>query len=416
MKIFRCPVHDVIDLSTGNKDVDRLIIDLIDSREFQRLKKIKQLGFAHFAYPGAEHSRFLHSLGVAFIAKEFLDKIISLEGQTLAFFSSNADMRKFYDKVVDFFEQTKKDKPLTIVAALLHDIGHGAFSHLSEDITGVRHEEWVKEIILGDTEVNSILTGHGPDCPQKVCDILFSSKIISGKIDIDKMDYLLRDSHITGSGYGKYDIKWLYNILTVGIYKGEVTIGLDEGKGIGAAEQFVTARIDMFRYVYLHKTTLVAQKMLEKLIERLKILRGDGRHYVKNKNLENILFAPKIDVKSQLKCYLAVKDSTYDDLFESLLDSDDEILRVLAAGLLYRRLFKKVEAKDLADPKDFLAFKIEMEPYKDKFAYDPTKDEIILFDKNGRASELSKKSATVSSLIKITIKNSDTVYKKEFFC
>ena len=416
MKIFRCPVHDVIDLSTGDEQIDKLIIELIDSKEFQRLKKVKQLGFASFSYPSAEHSRFPHSLGVAFIAKEFINKIISLKKQTMKFFEESDLKEKYLHKVEDFFIELEKDKPLTIVAALLHDIGHGAFSHATEKITGIDHEKWVRSVILGDTEINLALCKYDARYPSKICDILSNSKIISGKIDIDKMDYLLRDSVITGAKYGKYDIKWLYECLLVGIHEEEVTIGLDEGKGLGVSEQFILARYYMFKYVYNHKTSLVAQKMLEKLIERLQELyKQDKDKYVSNNSLNSILFlCSSKNYENYLKNYLEIKDSTYEDLFESLLNSDDEILRALSLGLSSRKLFKSVDKDEYFNLKNMYEakkgkhiakyhfFHIVIDSYNSGLAYRTNENEVILFNKKGISSELSRKSSVVLSLVQST--------------
>jgi len=399
MKIFRDPVHNVIDLDTGDKTVNSLIIKLIDSKEFQRLRRIKQLGFADFAYPNATHTRFAHSLGVAFLAKRFIEKIISMEDRILSYNKSSPHKHK----LENFFEQIKRDKPLAIVAALLHDIGHGFLSHASEDIIGINHEVWVRDIILGDTEVNKILTAYNQYCPQTIIDILNSSgnhihsgKIIDGTIDVDKMDYLLRDSHMTGSGYGRFDLEWLLNVISVGIHNNQVVIGLDEGKGLSLAEDFVMARIYMHKNVYLHKTSMVASEMLKLLFIRLKELPYEN-------NMKKLCCGDSITLAN----YLAVSDEHYYVFLSQLQNSNDEVLSKLSSGLYNRQLYKEIDKKqwqDLtlyisdvkgADMVKYYAFEVKSDSIKEKLAYQPGKDEIILFDKNGNARELLSKSLIV---------------------
>ena len=408
MKIFRDPIHDVIDLDTGDKAVNDLIIKLIDSKEFQRLHFIKQLGLTYLAYPCATHSRFEHSLGVAYLAKIFLNKIISLEEKILSLNESSPHRGKF----IDFFEQIKKHKPLTIVAALLHDIGHGALSHVTEDIIGIKHEEWVKKIIFENTVIHELLVKYDQNSPQIIFDILstsnasfYSGKIISGQLDIDKMDYLLRDSHMTGSGYGRFDMGWLLNVLTVGIVEENVEIGLDLGKSLSVAEDFVMARINMFRNVYLHKTTLVAQNMFRLLFERFGDLKKeDINKYFINESLQKVFFADKKNASLLLDDYLSVSDIDLYYFLKTLQTSEDEVLRELSTGLLNRHLFKLVPPEHLHGIRTFIREKkgekaekyyiveLEIVAKEERLTYRAGEDCIYLFDKDGKASELLEKS------------------------
>ena len=362
MKIFRDPIHNVINLDTSDKAANQLIVNLIDTKEFQRLRFIRQMGLAYLAYPSALHSRFEHSLGVAFLAKRFLDKILSLKVQFTG---------PLFD---EFFDELKENYALTIVAALLHDIGHGPLSHACEEVTSVSHEKWNKEIIFGDTEINKCLLeyggGHGyrgghENCPGNVYAIMTSSKIISGQLDVDRMDYLLRDSHMTGSGYGRFDVEWLLNVLTVGVRDRQVEIGLDYGKGQSVAEDFTMARLYMYKNVYLHKTNLIAQNMLVALFERLRQIGyignmpGIERVFISKisemseipemSEMSEISKTPDIadtSLSALLDDYLSLTDIEMFYFLKQLRHIDDKIARDLADGLINRRLPKDSENWD----------------------------------------------------------------------
>ena len=184
-KVFRDPVHDYV-------HVDHPIIyQLINSKEFQRLRRIKQLGTSGFTFHGGEHSRFSHCLG----AYEISRRILSI----------------FEEK---YAEQWNSDENLlTMTAALLHDIGHGAYSHTFEGLFGTDHEKMTQLIITSpETEVNQILLQVAPDFPNRVASVIDHTypnkqvvQLISSQIDVDRMDYLLRDAYFTGASYGKFD-------------------------------------------------------------------------------------------------------------------------------------------------------------------------------------------------------------------
>lgn len=414
MKVFRDPIHNVIDLDTGDKNVNNLILKLIDSQEFQRLRYIKQLGFVYFAYPSANHTRFEHSIGVAFLAKRFVEKIISTEERVLSIYSG-----KDYDLLKNFYNQINEDRHITIIAALLHDIGHGPFSHVFERITGISHEDWTREIILGNTNINRLLKEFNPSYPQKICSLLTSpdtttpsAQIIAGQMDVDKMDYLLRDSHMTGSGYGKYDIEWLFNVLTVGVVNNHAEIGLDEGKGASVAEDFVMARIYMFRNVYLHKTSQITQEMLYLLIKRI----NENKNININENLKKILFANnKKQPNVLLNSYLSISDIDMLYLLKTLQNSNDDILKNISSGILNRHLFKNVDEKtwnkayDTINNKEYYLTKIELGERKEKLVCHPDKENINLFNKNGECFSLFEKSSILPTEIK------ESIYPTEYY-
>ena len=411
MKIFRDPIHNVIDLDTGDKQINDLILKLIDSKDFQRLRFIKQLGLANYAYPSANHARFEHSLGVAYLAKRFIDKLLAKETVILHQIKDG----KTYDQFAIFFSRLRKDRIVTILAALLHDIGHGPLSHVSEPITGVRHEYWVREILLGNTEINRILTKYDADYPKNIWDILSNScenpmptaKLISGQLDIDKIDYLLRDAHMTGSEYGKFDIEWLINVINVGIVNGHVEIGLDLERGLSVAEGFVIARINMFKNVYLHKISSVAQNMLMIIFERIR----DTRELVDIHPIQKI-FIDNIDpttIKSHLEDYLDMTDIEMNYFLKSLKESKDAVLKKLSQDLMYRNFFKEVSKNEYDTAvahinttkgehmSKYYTTVVDVVDRKGGLRYRPDKDQIFVFDKKGIGYDLAEKSAMINT-------------------
>ncbi|HWP42081.1 MAG TPA: HD domain-containing protein, partial [Blastocatellia bacterium] len=182
---YRDPLHNIISLDESVPD-DRLIVDLIDSAEFQRLRRIKQLGLAMFTYQGAEHSRFTHSIGV-----------MHLMTRALNLLSAHHPV-------------SPEARVVGRAGALLHDLGHGPFSHVIEKVFNFHHEDWSRRIILDEaTEVNSVLRSFDPSLPEALASLYrhaympsFVSQLVSSQLDCDRMDYLLRDSLMTGAKYG----------------------------------------------------------------------------------------------------------------------------------------------------------------------------------------------------------------------
>lgn len=193
---IRDPLYGFISLSKEEKK-------LISTEPFQRLRRIRQLGTSFLIYPSAEHNRFAHSLGVMEVATRIFDEIMKRDGNILRWSK----------------EEIRRNRQLLRLAALLHDVGHAPFSHVSDDLfadTIGSHEEMSARLIL-DSELTPIIANMGKEygfSPQEVAGLItgkFKSKytllfqIFSSKIDADKMDYLLRDSHFAGVKYGNYD-------------------------------------------------------------------------------------------------------------------------------------------------------------------------------------------------------------------
>jgi len=247
--IFHDPIHKEI-LLNKSKEEELMILELIETEAFQRLRRIKQLGPASLVFHGAESSRFTHSIGVFCIA------------------------RKIYRKLIEIDPNFQKNKFTLYAGALLHDLGHGPLSHTSEEIFSHNHEEWSKRIIENYDPINSILKNFGEEIPQKIGLILNSKNyishpiktLISSEIDCDRLDYLLRDSYNSGTNYGLLDLERIISALTFAP-DGKIAI---KPKGIIAIEHFLVLRNIMYRTIYNHRINEICNWILENIIKFIK--------------------------------------------------------------------------------------------------------------------------------------------------
>jgi HD superfamily phosphohydrolase len=326
-KIYRDSVHNIIRLKTDSAE-GRLLVRLIDTAEFQRLRRIRQLGLAHFAYQAAEHSRFTHSLGALHLATRILAKL------DLSY------------RIAD------EDKTAVRCAALLHDIGHGAFSHVIEPIFGFHHEEFTIEAVLSrETEVGAMLRGFSAALPEAVAAIVrgdFHStalaQLVSSQLDVDRMDYLLRDSLMTGAKYGVYDLEWIIKSLEIDEERDRLYVS---ARGIYAVEDYLQARYYMFRQVYFHRTLRSAEAVLRSLLRRALELFQTGAPvwFAENTPFETILSGKRLNLREHLQ----IDDADVMFHIKQWQNAEDKILSDLAKRFLNRRLFK---AFDLDMPED----------------------------------------------------------------
>ena len=269
-RIFHDPIHKEIVFDSG-KPEELMIMELIDTIAFQRLRRIKQLGAASLLFHGAESSRFTHSIGVFCIA------------------------RKIYQRLIEIKSSFHEDIFVLYGAALLHDLGHGPLSHTSEVIFDHNHEQWSQNLVKNYSPINSILRKYDSDLPKKIGE-LFKSKelfsnplktLISSEIDCDRLDYLLRDSYNTGTKYGLVDLERIISGLTFAP-DGNIAI---KPKGLIAIEHFLVLRNLMYRTIYNHRINEISTWILEKIISTLK-------HNLKKKvwidrSLHKWIFSPK---------------------------------------------------------------------------------------------------------------------------
>ncbi|MCO6512462.1 MAG: HD domain-containing protein [Aridibacter famidurans] len=317
-RIYRDPVHNIIRLNPAT-DEGRLLVRLIDTAEFQRLRRIRQLGLAHFAYQGAEHSRFTHSLGVLHLASRVLERL------ALSYDLSNDDMIAVR------------------VAALLHDIGHGAFSHVIESIQGFHHEDFTIEAVESqETEAGRLLKEFSPELPGNVAEIIRGNfkpmalaQLVSSQLDVDRMDYLLRDSLMTGAKYGIFDLEWIIKSLEIDEANDRLYVS---ARGVYAVEDYIQSRYYMFRQVYFHRTLRSAEVILRAIFDRAFFLVREGGNpwLAQGTQFEKLLHGEKLTLTEHLQ----LDDSDVIFHIKQWQRSRDEILSDLASRFLNRRLFK----------------------------------------------------------------------------
>jgi len=320
-RIYRDPVHNIIRLQTDTDEGD-LMMRLIDAQEFQRLRRIKQLGLGLYTYQGAEHSRFTHSLGAFHLMTRALDRLG--ERHSIA----------------------EKDRVAARAAALLHDVGHGSFSHVMEKVLGFHHERWTVQVLLSEqTEVGALLRSHSSELPLKVASIIEGKfqpsalgQLVSSQLDVDRMDYLLRDSLMTGAKYGIYDLEWIINALAIDEEADRIYV---EARGLYAVEEYLQARYYMFRQVYFHRTLRSAEAVLRSIIRRALQLLTDGKEvwHAEGTAFEKILRREPLTITDHLQ----VDDSDIIFHVKQWQTSADAILGDLSRRFIARRLFKAID-------------------------------------------------------------------------
>lgn len=365
-QVIRDPVHDLIMFE--DNECDRLLPNLINTREFQRLRRIKQLGLCDMVFPGANHSRFAHSIGVMQNARRFLDRVQRLFGRGI----------------------TSRHRMLVATAALLHDIGHGPFSHAFEKVTGDSHEARTLEIIRDpSSEVHSRLKEIDGNLSSELACFFdedieevqlqqanlpsFLTQIVSSQLDADRFDYLIRDSGATGTQYGKFDLGWMIQQLQVmkidtpKTKKGKESNAAPgmrlkqrpihgkfylSSKALFAAEEYVFARFHMYRSVYFHKTTRAAEVMLRSAFQRFNemLLRAN------TEEMKNAIVPGSSHIMIRafsgaakaisLNDYLSLDDFSVTEFLKGCAHSSDAWLKELGTGLIDRRLFKATDVSD----------------------------------------------------------------------
>jgi HD superfamily phosphohydrolase len=325
-RIYRDPVHNIIRLQTDTPE-NSLLIRLIDTAEFQRLRRIRQLGLALFTYQGAEHSRFTHSLGALHLATRILEK-----------FSGKYEIRDF-------------DRIAVRTAALLHDVGHGAFSHVMENVLGFHHEDFTVQAVLSEeTEIGKVLRGYSAELPARVASVINGdfqpaalAQLVSSQLDVDRMDYLLRDSLMTGVKYGIYDHEWIIKALEIDRENDRIYVS---AHGLFAVEDYLQARYYMFRQVYFHRTLRSAEVVLRAILRRAFELDQSGKSVwvASGTAFEKVLRRERMNLAEHLE----VDDTDVWFHIKQWQRSDDQILSDLSQRFINRRLFKALDL-DMAD-------------------------------------------------------------------
>ena len=323
IRTYYDPLHKAISLDS-EKEEEALIMELIDTIPFQRLRRIKQLGPAFLTFHGAESSRFTHSLGVFHIARRALERLIKI----------NPELNKF--------------KSILFASALLHDLGHGPLSHTSEVIFGLKHEEWSAKLIKEHPSIRKTLESFQKGSSNQIADLINGTNIpnraikslLSSQLDCDRLDYLLRDSYSTGTKYGLLDLERILLALTISP-DGDLAI---HPKGILAVEHYLVTRSLMYKSVYNHRLNEVSNWLLERIFNLATEL-GPKKiwadHHMK-KWLWN-----KNDIN--LETFLANDDVLVNYHLFNWNEGDERTLSYLCSRYINRNLFKSIDIQNLSN-------------------------------------------------------------------
>lgn len=325
-KVFRDPLYNYV---AFDRRRDGWLIDLINCREVQRLRRIHQLGVSNFTYPGADHTRFAHSLGVTHLMKLVLGQLER---------ASHA-------------EKVKKPRQALLATALLHDVGHGPFSHLFEPCLGINHEQWSIAVIRDpSSEVHQVLKKQDAYLPAHVADLIDSDNskhpawqraLMSSQLDVDRLDYLRRDSLCTGAGYGNFD--WHRLLTTVQFFEDETDLVWPEKSAL-AIEEYIFARYYMYQNVYLHKTTRGFEQLLQAMWKRANQLRRGGTDINANPVLEQFWKTEDPNPETlTVDDYLRMEEFTVLEQIQRWTDHSDKSLADCARRFLVRDGLAMVE-------------------------------------------------------------------------
>ena len=311
---------------------------VLQTRPYQRLRRIKQLGFSELVFPGATHSRFAHSIGVFYTARLLVDLVRHHLGSSQ-------------------FQQSKAQ--VALAAALLHDVGHGPFSHAFEDI-GRRHglrlanHERLSEALIRHAEISTVLKSLGSGLDTDVADMIASAgpsniygAIVSSQFDADRLDYMRRDRLMAGTQHGSIDFDWLLSNIEIG----EVPYGADEEavgtlqtfvlgpKAIFAAESYILGLFQLYPTVYLHKTTRGAEKLFCEILSRVVSLTRDGSSAMTGLSNKHplIRFAQTPD---DIETILSLDDTVVWGALSMMTGAPDDTISEFAKRLRDRELFK----------------------------------------------------------------------------
>lgn len=424
----------------GDIEIPVKFVNLINTREFQRLRRIKQLATAEHVFPGATHSRFAHSIGTFHVMTKIInhfERILVSIGQ---------------EQCID-----KQGKDIILAAALLHDIGHGPFSHAFEQAkisTSSRlHEDWTKEIILNEnTEINAELKKWGEDTAQRVVEyidcrtevkkqrssssydegialnfkFIFAS-LVSSQLDADRMDYLLRDSYNCGVGFGKFDLENLIAGMGIGIDRdGEFRVCIKRSY-LAHVEEYFYSRYQMYRNIYFHPYKVLSETLLEKILGMACSYYIRGR--LDTKHIPSLILKIFSHADISLEDYLQLDDTVVMGAIHTWSHIENEKiddLCKLCLCFLYRTGYKQILLTDvdsfLADISKLLQSEsVENPKEKEELIFIKCASSVKMYDKTGGKpvyildnSGKVKELADVSGLLGETQKEQTIYYNQEF--
>lgn len=396
-KIINDPVYGLINIPS------EIVYDLIEHKYFQRLRRIKQLGLTDYVYPGAGHTRFQHTLGAVHLLHQAIHVLKSKD-----------------------IEITRKEEEAVSLAILLHDMGHGPFSHTLENIIVEKYDHEELSLLFME-ELNHEFKGK-LDLAIRIFKNNYHKKflhqLVSSQLDVDRLDYLRRDSFYTGVSEGVIGSDRIIKMLNV--VNDQLVV---EAKGIHSIEKFLIARWLMYWQVYLHKTVVSGEQLLIKIFTRVKQLIAEGKEVLLTDALV-ILLRNSVKDKDLLKAFASVDDHEIMYLVKQWNDSSDSVLSELSKKLLLRRLFK-IEIQDTP----FESGKIDQlkkEVYKkmpvteeeinyfvftdsiSKNAYSAFDEKIQILFKNGELIDIAEASDMLNmSVLSKTVRKYFLCYPKE---
>ncbi len=389
-KVLRDPLYGYITVDY------KIIADLIDTKEFQRLRRIRQLAGVGQVFQTAEHSRFTHSLGAYHMASLVIQNV---EG---------TECMNEYERMV------------FLISALLHDIGHGPFSHAFENVMSATHEDMTIKLILSPlTEINKILS-ISPTLASDVSSVIshdgkftLIESLVSSQLDVDRMDYLSRDAYMTGAAYGHIDY---FRILrSMKIVDNKLLV---RASGVHSIESYLMSRYHMYFQVYYHPTARSFEVVLEAIYQRILDLHKEGYRF----EAKIGTFIKVLNDSNNLEAYNELDDYYVTGFIKQLAHSKDKILSKLCNAFLNRHLFKVI---DLADDPD-LEF---IEELNKKYGDDPyfykrvsAKGQAYMHSKksdindikvllpNGSVKSLDKYSPIIKSLVSSSYTEINRIY------
>ena len=389
-KVFRDPLYGYITVDY------KIISDLIDTKEIQRLRRIRQLAGVGMVFQTAEHSRFTHSLGAYHMANLVIKNVDGMN------------------------EIPEYEKVLFLCAALLHDVGHGPFSHAFENVISISHEEYTTKIIkTNGTEINKVLSiqeGLADDIASVIehdGKYPLIESLVSSQLDVDRMDYLSRDAYMTGAAYGNID--YFRIMRSMRVLDNKI---ICKASGVHSIESYLMSRYHMYFQVYYHPTARSFEVVLESIYQRILDLHKDGYRF----EAKIGTFIKVLNDSNNLEAYNELDDYYVTGFIKQLSHSKDKILAKLCNAFLYRHLFKVI---DLANEPDDNFIEDLKNRYKDdkyfiKFvsakgqAYMHSKksdiNDIKVLLPNGSIKSLDKYSPIIKSLVSSSYTEINRIY------
>lgn len=387
-KVFADPLYGYVPVTY------KVISELIDSRVFLRLRRISQLSGVKMVFHGAEHSRFNHSLGVYGLAVKLLND---------------------NDKINEYLNEY--EKVLLLSSALLHDVGHGPYSHAFERVFNFDHEALTIKFILEDEQLSNILNNAHPNLQEDIVSVISKEgkhpiieQLVSSQLDLDRLDYIQRDAYYTGAQYGNLDLNRIFRLMDIKDKKVVYNIG-----AMHAIENYLISRYHMYWQVYYHPKARSHEVILEKIYERIYDLIKED----KLNDEDSIVFKELVDENLNINTYYHVDDYFVNGAIKRFSNHKDEILSNLCKMFLERDLFKHIVVDKTTENKfknlnkyyyheDFISQHTYL---KDR--HDILGDQIFLLTKEDEIKPIDEVSLIIEGLIKTGQKKEHRIYYKD---